>query len=314
MDSPAQAQSNIRRIQRFLGQYALSLEWVGLFILLLIPKHRYKLSMDRTNWDFGLVSFNLLVITVYWDKIGFPIYFEALDKKGNSHTRERKDALKQCLERLGPDSIDAFYADREFIGADWVKWLLKQKIPFYIRVRNNHWIELPRGQRRRINRFMQGKRKVMLDGVGIFGCYLSLAIKRIGKDELVSVITNTFAQQALVEYRNRWSIEVFFQTLKKRGFDLEATHLRHPERMCRLFALCSMAFAICFLNGKFEHARKPIAKKKHGYKQQSFFRKGLDTCREAMRLNRGIKPWLCWITDRIDQKIRFLQLNGKIVV
>jgi len=50
---------------------------------------------------------------------------------------------------------------------------------------------------------MRGERKLMLDGVQIFGCYLSLAIKRIGKDELVSVITNTFAHQALVEYRNR---------------------------------------------------------------------------------------------------------------
>ncbi|RMG60528.1 MAG: hypothetical protein D6722_20825 [Bacteroidetes bacterium] len=40
MDTPARSQSNFRRIQRFLGQYPLSLEWVGLFILLLIPKRR----------------------------------------------------------------------------------------------------------------------------------------------------------------------------------------------------------------------------------------------------------------------------------
>ena len=108
MDSPAKASSNFRRIQRFLSSYPLSLEWVGLFILLLIPKKGVKLSMDRTNWDFGQVSFNLLVVTLYWDRYGFPIYFEALGDKGNSHTEDRKRVLQRCLDRLGRERILAF--------------------------------------------------------------------------------------------------------------------------------------------------------------------------------------------------------------
>ena len=230
--------------------------------------------MDRTNWDFGQVSFNLLVVTLYWDRYGFPIYFEALGDKGNSHTEDRKRVLQRCLDRLGRERILAFHADREFIGEDWIKWLLKQQIPFFIRVRNNQWIELPRGPRRKINRFMQGRQKAMIDGVKIFECWLSLAIKRLDKGQFVSVITNTFAKQALVEYRNRWSIEVFFQALKKRGFDLEASHLKDPQRLCKLFALCAMAFTICFVQGKFDHRTQPIPRKNHGYKAYSFSERG----------------------------------------
>ncbi|RMG60527.1 MAG: hypothetical protein D6722_20820 [Bacteroidetes bacterium] len=81
-----------------------------------------------------------------------------------------------------------------------------------------------------------------------------------------------------------------------------------------MFALSAMAFTICFLTGKFEHARKPIPKKNHGYKQVRFFRKGLDTSREAIRLNVGIKTCFEWIINRIGLKINELDFFKKIVV
>lgn len=314
MDGEAKAQSNVRRIQRFLSSYCLSFEWLAWFILLLLPKKRFKLSMDRTNWDFGKVSFNLLVITLYWDGVGFPLYFEALDHKGNSDTEMRQKVLQRCIDRLGAQRIVAFHADREFIGEDWVKWLLEQRIPFFIRVRNNQWIAFNRTHRRKINRLMKGKQKLMLDGIHIFDAWLSLAIKRLDEKELVAVVTNTFAKDALVEYRNRWSIEVFFQSLKKRGFNLEDTHLEHPERLCKLFALASMAFTICFLRGKFEHRIKPIPRKNHGYKANSFFRKGLDAIREDARLVTDMNEFILWTFQLIQHNKERWERFLKIVV
>jgi len=38
---------------------------------------------------------------------------------------------------FGVDSIEAFMADREFIGEQWFDDLLSLKISFYIRLRNN---------------------------------------------------------------------------------------------------------------------------------------------------------------------------------
>jgi hypothetical protein len=45
------------------------------------------------------------------------------------------------------------------------------------------------------------------------------------------------------------SIEVFFQSIKKRGFDIEATHLTDAIRIRKLFALVAIAFLICFVVG-----------------------------------------------------------------
>ena len=148
----------------------------------------------------------------------------------------------------------------------------------------------------------------------IFECWLSLAIKRLDKGQFVSVITNTFAKQALVEYRNRWSIEVFFQALKKRGFDLEASHLKDPQRLCKLFALCAMAFTICFVQGKFDHRTQPIPRKNHGYKAYSFFRKGLDNIRDAFRLDHELTHFLQWIFSKFQQNKERWHEGSKIVV
>jgi hypothetical protein len=43
-------------------------------------------------------------------------------------------------------------------------------------------------------------------------------------------------------YRLRWGIEQLFSHLKKRGFDLEATHMREARKLEKLFALVTLAF------------------------------------------------------------------------
>ncbi|MGI4870510.1 MAG: transposase [Janthinobacterium lividum] len=46
-------------------------------------------------------------------------------------------------------------------------------------------------------------------------------------------------------YRRRWTIEQCFQNLKGRGFNLEASHLRCHQKLRKLVALVSLAYALC---------------------------------------------------------------------
>lgn len=46
-------------------------------------------------------------------------------------------------------------------------------------------------------------------------------------------------------YRKRRTIEVFFQALKARGFNMEDSCLKSLEKYSKLFALVSMASIIC---------------------------------------------------------------------
>ena len=62
-----------------------------------------------------------------------------LDKKGNSNTPERIDLIKDFIEVFADQKIADLTADREFVGGDWLKYLLSQPmIGFRIRIRVNH--------------------------------------------------------------------------------------------------------------------------------------------------------------------------------
>ena len=85
-------------------------------------------------------------------------------------------------------------------------------------------------------------------------------------------------------YRKRWTIEVFFQSIKGRGFDLEKTHLQAIEKLKKLIAMVSIAYAVCRNMDIYYHKKvQKIKIKKHGCQAKSFFRKGLDILREAFK-------------------------------
>ncbi|MEJ7666639.1 MAG: transposase [Hymenobacter sp.] len=85
-------------------------------------------------------------------------------------------------------------------------------------------------------------------------------------------------------YAKRWTIEQCFQNLKGRGFNLEATHLRCRQKLRKLVALVSLAYALCLSVGTVAHEKiKPIARKNHGYRATSLSRHGLNILRQLTR-------------------------------
>ena len=45
--------------------------------------------MDRTNWKWGKSDIDILTLAIAYKGIAIPIYWELLDKRGNSDTQER---------------------------------------------------------------------------------------------------------------------------------------------------------------------------------------------------------------------------------
>ena len=55
---------------------------------------------------------------------------------------------------------------------------------------------------------------------------------------------------AVRDYGSRWGIEPLFSDFKSRGFDLEATQLRAPDRLDRLLLLMALALHWCVRAGQ----------------------------------------------------------------
>lgn len=280
--SDAQQSSRYRRLQRFFSTFIIDYDMIAGFIfkIFFIVDSKYYLAIDRTNWQWGKADINILTLAIIFKGTAIPIYWELLDKKGNSDTAERISLLQKFINHFGKDCIAGILADREFIGGDWFKWLLDEKIPFYIRIRNNTVTTNSQGLSIDIDALfyglksqeqctIQGKRKIM-------GHELYLAGLRLSGGGLLIVATSEAPENAIKIYGLRWEIETLFGCLKGRGFSFEDTHVTDMNRIKKIFVLLAIAFCWAHKTGEWQHTIKPIKIKKHGRPAVSLFRYGLD--------------------------------------
>ncbi|PZO45852.1 MAG: IS4 family transposase [Phormidesmis priestleyi] len=283
----AKAASNYKRIQRFLRSFELNYDQIAQLVVRLvgIPKP-WVLSVDRTTWEFGSVTINILMLGVGHQGVAFPLFWHLLDKRGNSNTQERFDQLVEFLCVFAPEDIAYLTADREFVGAQWFALLMAEPVTrFRIRIRESEL--LFDGQKflktAIVFQDLQPQQsKVLTRKRRLWGHWLYLAGLRLDDGSLLVVATNHAPSTAIADYAHRWGIETWFGCLKTRGFCLEATHLKDPDRLKKLIALLTLAFCWAHQVGEWMVEQRPIKIKKHGRKARSIFRMGLDHLRQIL--------------------------------
>jgi len=290
--SAAQTASVRRRFYRFFQFVRLDGPLAGRVVvdLLGLAGKPWVLAIDRTNWDFGRTTINILMISVVWNGIGIPLIWMLLPTAGNSNTAERS-ALLDRLRAAFPDlKIAALMGDREFIGDAWMAYLQRENIAFILRLRENQFVlragyaALPIST---IAQHLKVGDKMIVKG----GCRLGradetlsspvrLVVTRLASGELLALACSGRARHALARYRQRWTIETMFGNLKSKGFALEATHLTDPRKLTTLLALLAFAVALSVKTGVANARRHPVPIKKHGRRAWSLFALGLHTLRK----------------------------------
>jgi Transposase DDE domain len=286
-DTKSVKNSSYRRIQRFMAKFDLPMCMVSSLIFSLLPKkENLILVLDRTNWKFGTSNINILMLGVSYKNVAVPLMFTMLDKRGNSSTQERIDLINTYLDWFGVHTIDCLLADREFIGDEWLEFLNRKKIRYYIRIRNNFKVfsyqkrkEIPVTwlfNSLRINQFYHYPKIVELHKQR---CYLSA--KKVStqakKVELLILVSFNKPDQAMIYYKQRWQIETLFKAMKSSGFNIEQTHVTDLLRLERLFLLTMIAFIWCYKIGDYLDTEiEKIKIKTHQRRAVSVFKYGLD--------------------------------------
>ena len=220
------------------------------------------MTLDRTNWQWGEKSLNILTLGIAYKGTAIPIYWLILNKRGNSNQRERIALLQRFIRRFGRKNILGVLADREFIGDDWWQWLTAYDIPYLIRMKDNQSVR---------------NRKGLPCAVRSLFADLKIGGLRLDSGEWLILASNQPFQQPLQVYARRWEIENLFQCLKGRGFHLEETRLTHYFKIKKVMALLALAFCWAHKAGEWQHrVVKPLKIKHHGRYEQSLFRYGLD--------------------------------------
>ena len=203
--------------------------------------------MDRTNWKYSDTNINILTLGIIYDGMAFPVVYTMMDKRGNSNTQERIDLVNRFKRIAGEDSRHG-------------------------NTFKTYWL---------FNDLRLGESK-HLEGIYYVNgqaCYLSGSkIKdKDGKPELQILVSYCNAKEAIEMYRKRWQVETLFKGLNSSGFDIEGSHVRDRGRMSNLFSIIMIAYVWCYLIGIFIHENiKPIKVLKHGRRDVSLFKYGLD--------------------------------------
>ena len=284
---PGSPEVRKQRLKRFM-QCSLPDALLLHLVIPLLPPGDLELTLDRTNWKFGVSDINFLILGVYFRGISLPLFWTLLPHSGNSSTAERSALIDRFLAEFrlyrSTYRVVGMLADREFIGKAWFKFLRRKKIPICIRLKSNTRVNgkpisarfghIKPGQIR-----SQSAYRVSVYGVGVY-----LAVCVTSKGELLYLATaRRVPQCALEQYARRWGAECLHQALKGRGFHFEDTHLVHHERLSVLLSVLSIALIWCCLSGELHAQEVEIKVLKHGRAEKSLFRHGLDVLQEAIK-------------------------------
>ena len=291
-DNQVELSSNLRRIQRFFAHFLLEGDLIARLLFKMLPfAGPYRLTLDRTNWKFGRTNINILVLGVIYQGMALPLLWTFLgDKRGNSHQNERISLINRYINLFGVHTINFLTADREFVGQQWWQFLIDHDIRFFIRMRENMQVYIPRKgitkafwlfNNLALNKARQYPKIVQIKGNWVYLTGLKCDTTKGGIEYLI-VASFTKECQTLDFYTQRWQIETMFRAFKTSGFNMEDTHLTDYKRLDKLLMLIALAFVWAYKVGIFKNKNKPLKIKKHGRLEKSIFAYGLQCIAQAL--------------------------------
>ena len=172
--------------------------------------HLRAWSLDRTEWDFGKLTNNLLTSGVEYNGLSIPIQVTDLGKCGASNDDERIQAVNAMLEIIPAEEIEVFTADREFPSKRFLSHLESKKIPFAVRIKCDALIE-HNGVEHSASQWFKAYQRKRLRGAVVYGVVVNVCGRRLrkrnGKQDYLIVVTSLEPDDGFEFYKARWKRE-----------------------------------------------------------------------------------------------------------
>ena len=220
LNNDAKTSSNETRLQDFFREVEFDYDALAEFIFIFLmanPTQKIRLTIDRTNWEFGDHSINILMIIASNGKNHVPLFWELLDNQGgNSNCEQRNELLQKCIKLVGANRIGLLLGDREFIGLKWFKYLKENKIRFCVRVPKHHLITTTSGEKLLAQDIWdRNKKAIRYQSCQVDGVWGSALISQDAKGELLYLFGTANVDYFDQFYKKNGQLKLFFNLLSQ---------------------------------------------------------------------------------------------------
>lgn len=208
------------------------------------------LSMDQT--DLG-DRFAILMVSVRVGERALPLAWAVEAGAANLGFAAQRTVLEIVLGWLPAGATVLLAADRFYPSAPLFAWLQAHGWGYRLRLKGNHALDIGCAEVTSTGDFARGVTQRFARGARLFesGIETNLGVlHEAGHPEPWIVAMDCVPSAAAVrDYGLRWGIEPMFSDFKSRGFGLEDTQLRCPERIARLVLIMTLAMYWCVETG-----------------------------------------------------------------
>ncbi len=190
MPAEQNPEANRQQMRRCLDHESLTCQIWAQVIAALLPRTKWILAIDRTQWKRGETTVNLLVLAVVAHGCCVPLLWTVMPECGASDTVERIELLSGFVKLFGRERLRFLSADREFIGREWIGWLQRQQIPFRIRIKAGEYLTDHKGQERRAWQWFSRANRCRSGQMLLWGLPVYVGGKRLREDQYLIVISN----------------------------------------------------------------------------------------------------------------------------
>jgi hypothetical protein len=265
-----------KRVQRFLKNTGVAVEVYyeplaqRILQRLVAGGARLHLTLDRTEWG----DCNLLYVCVGWRGRALPVLWQTLGPGASSFGDQR--ALLEVVVGWLPQRADVvLLGDREFGTGLLAQWALQQGWGVCLRLRAHEYVRragtsyfemlpLVLPGERRFWPHVAFTQKHAVEGLNLAMYWAPTAVA-----PWYLLTTDPTCKLACASYAKRFRIEEMFKDFKNngRGFGLELTGVRQPDRLARLLLALALVYTWLLLWGAYviasgqqklvDHVRKP---------------------------------------------------------
>lgn len=226
------------------------------------------IAIDQTQACFGM---QILMVSVRFEKRALPIAWIAHETEGGIGFSEQSYLLKLVASYLPVGCSVRLLGDRFYGTAELITFCEQAGWDYRLRLKSNLKVSVE-GEELTIG--------ALAKRYDSFYPAVRLTSKRVRTN--VAFVRDADHPEPWslamkerpshvegLKYAQRWSIEAMFSDFKSRGFGLEDTQLRYPDRLERLLLVMSLRMWWAVVAGEHDRANSPMPYEKKGVPKPS---------------------------------------------